>query len=277
MKIKTLLNPILKKFFFTKKEKEPEIKWETAKLRKLVAERDIIQKRINKAMVLSLIFAFIIAITPLISYSYLLVTKAKTWDTFFGTVESNYFESAQVFMWVFLGKFIPLLLCVIWFFTNKQWWYHVLIIPIGMFTYQLVETIASDTRFFDNKPGFLIFFMIVTMIIIYFARVLSAYYKLILGLDLKELERQRKDLNWTVGIGYEEYLKKVQDEEDAILKQRFLENKDYDFNYDTDADFLRKHPNILDGVVPKSYENKKEDIDDYTDEIEDEDKNKDDE
>ncbi len=51
--------------------------------------------------------------------------------------------------WTILGKVIPLLLLSIWFFTCKHWWYHVILIPIGMYLFQFISTINDDLRYFD--------------------------------------------------------------------------------------------------------------------------------
>ncbi|MFT5215681.1 MAG: hypothetical protein ACI83H_000798 [Glaciecola sp.] len=42
------------------------------------------------------------------------------------------------------------MLLIIWFFTNKHWWYHSLIVPIAMYIYQIIEIINSDIAALDN-------------------------------------------------------------------------------------------------------------------------------
>tara|TARA_R100000353_G_scaffold176127_1_gene149532 strand:- start:27281 stop:27595 length:315 start_codon:yes stop_codon:yes gene_type:complete len=49
-----------------------------------------------------------------------------------------------------MGKFIPILLLAIWFITCKHWWYHVILIPIGMFAFQLFSVINDDVGIVDE-------------------------------------------------------------------------------------------------------------------------------
>ncbi|WP_339624140.1 hypothetical protein [uncultured Winogradskyella sp.] len=67
-------------------------------------------------------------------------------------------------IWVLMTKVIPLLLSLIWFFTCKHWWYHVLIIPVAMFSFQCIGAINDDTRFMDE---FHIIYLLPIMAIIF--------------------------------------------------------------------------------------------------------------
>jgi len=90
------------------------------------------------------IIGTIIALSPYIYYSYEGIPNSKTWDTFLFTYHSNYFESANVAMWVLTGKIFPLFLLIIWFFTNRHWWYHAIIVPIFMYVYQIINFFYED-------------------------------------------------------------------------------------------------------------------------------------
>ena len=107
-------------------------------------------KSINKSAIVGSIIGTIIALTPLLFSLHESVPNEPVWDTFFGTYESNYWESARYAMWVLTGKFIPLLLLLIWFFTNKHWWYHALLVPIIMYIHQTYLTIQGDIRDIDE-------------------------------------------------------------------------------------------------------------------------------
>src|SRR5690606_6453911 len=58
---------------------------------------------------------------------------------------SGYYENAQTAMWMLSGKIITLFFLIIWFFTCRHWWYHTLLVPIIMFTYQIIAGIYQDT------------------------------------------------------------------------------------------------------------------------------------
>ena len=102
------------------------------------------KKRYNRKILIGSLIATLIAGTPFLFYLYEFVPTQKTWDTWLFTYDSNNYGDANVAMWVLAMKIIPLLLALIWFFTCKHWWYHVLIVPIAMFTFQVVSAFNAD-------------------------------------------------------------------------------------------------------------------------------------
>jgi hypothetical protein len=109
------------------------------------------------------IVATIIAATPLIFNLYQSVPDVKVWDTFLFTYKSGWYESAAVSAYTLMGKFVPLMLLMLWFFTNKHWWYHALLVPIAMYIYQIIEIINGDIRFVDTN---LIIYLLPVMAIV---------------------------------------------------------------------------------------------------------------
>ena len=100
----------------------------------------------KKVLSLGTLIALVILLTPVLFYSYQGFPSSKTWESFLGTYDSKYYENIQVFMWVLYGKLIPFLLLVIWFFTCKHWWYHVILVPMAMYIFQIyIHNITSDT------------------------------------------------------------------------------------------------------------------------------------
>ena len=95
------------------------------------------------------IVATLVAGTPFLFYLYEFVPDTQVWDTIFGQYKSIEYESANVAMWVLAMKAIPLFLSLIWFFTCRHWWYHALLVPIAMFTYQCVIALNFDARYLD--------------------------------------------------------------------------------------------------------------------------------
>jgi hypothetical protein len=104
----------------------------------------------NELIVGSIIATFI-AITPYLFTLWEGVPDTESWDTFLGLYTSNYYESVQILVWTLLGKVIPLLLLFVWMFTCRHWWYHALIVPIAMYTYQIIEVINDDVEFAEQN------------------------------------------------------------------------------------------------------------------------------
>lgn len=96
------------------------------------------------------IVATLVAATPFLFYIYEYVPDTKTWDTFIGTYHSNYYKSANVGIWVLMMKFVPLLLSLLWFLTCRHWWYHALLIPIVMFSFQTISAFNDEVLFMDE-------------------------------------------------------------------------------------------------------------------------------
>ena len=110
----------------------------------------------------SLIILYVILI-PYLFYSYKSFPDTKVWETFLFSYETTYYPNIYVLAWTILGKFIPLSLLIIWFLTCKHWWYHVILIPIGMYLFQLISAINDDVKITDIVE---IWFLIPVMAII---------------------------------------------------------------------------------------------------------------
>ena len=104
----------------------------------------------KKNFISGTIIAIIIAITPILFNLYNSVPDVKVWNTFLFTYDSNYYESTFVLAWTLISKLIPLLLMFLWIFTCRHWWYHAIIVPIGMFIYQIIIIINDDLSFVDQ-------------------------------------------------------------------------------------------------------------------------------
>lgn len=108
------------------------------------------KKHFNRKILTGSIIASLIAGTPFLFYLYEYVPDTPQWETILGTYNSNLYGSANVGIWVFMMKIIPLLLSLIWFFTCRHWWYHVLIIPIVMFSFQCLSALNADIVYMDE-------------------------------------------------------------------------------------------------------------------------------
>ena len=77
--------------------------------RKIKVASTRIRHLIIKTFLLGSIVAIIIAATPFLFYLYEYVPDTKIWETTFCTYNSNYYESANVGIWVLMMKFVPLI------------------------------------------------------------------------------------------------------------------------------------------------------------------------
>lgn len=117
----------------------------------------------RKSLVLGSVIATVIAISPYLYYLHESVPDTKVWDTFLFTYNSGYFGSANNAMYFVFSKAIPLLLIFIWFFSCRHWWYHTLLVPIAMYTYQIFSIFNDDNQYVDE---FQLIYLIPVMAII---------------------------------------------------------------------------------------------------------------
>ncbi|WP_241739471.1 hypothetical protein [Aestuariibaculum marinum] len=114
-------------------------------------------------MIIGSVIATFIATTPYLFYLYESVPDIPIWNTFLFTYESKHYGSAFVLAWTLSGKVIPLILLFIWFFTCRHWWYHVLLVPISMYVYQIFTIFNEDQKNIDSNQ---LIYMIPIMAII---------------------------------------------------------------------------------------------------------------
>ena len=117
----------------------------------------------RKSLILGSVIATILAITPYLFSLYESVPQTKLWNTFLFTYDSKVWEDANLVMWILTGKFIPLLLILIWFFTCRHWWHHALLVPIIMYVYQIINFFSQDQQYIDE---FQLIYMVPVMAVV---------------------------------------------------------------------------------------------------------------
>ncbi|WP_255584529.1 hypothetical protein [Zunongwangia sp. SCSIO 43204] len=135
--------------------------------------------------------ALFIAFSPYLFYLYEIFPNGPVWENSLFTYESKYYEDVLTAAWTYLGKIVPLLLLSIWFFTCKHWWYHVILVPICMYSFQLFVAFYQDvyvrTDFMDtNQLIYLAPFFILIISVVYLIRI--KVFDKIYGIDLSEIE-----------------------------------------------------------------------------------------
>ncbi|MGH1388081.1 hypothetical protein [Kordia sp.] len=155
-----------------------------------ISKRQIWAKK--KIFIDSLII-FSIAISPFLAYLYLYVPEGDSWTTAFFTVDKNGFSSVNIAIWIYSGKIIPLYLLIFWFLTCKHWWYHIIIVPITLYAFQLFTVLNKKADFIDENE--IVWVITVLMIIapfVYLIR-LRLYDRLVLGIDLKKIDAELEE------------------------------------------------------------------------------------
>lgn len=117
----------------------------------------------KKSLIIGSIVATILAITPYLFYLYESVPATKVWNTFLFTFDSGRLENANYVMWMLTGKALPLLFLTIWFFTCRHWWYHVILVPMAMYIFQITAIFYETT---SNIDEFQLMYMVPIMAII---------------------------------------------------------------------------------------------------------------
>ncbi|WP_430408337.1 hypothetical protein [Kordia sp.] len=158
---------------------------------------------INKAIIRDTIVVIIIAITPYIFQLYESLPSEQIWRNDYFEITSNYYEDVRTAMWVYMGKIIPLILVIIWFLTCKNWWYHIILIPIAMFSFQLYSSFYRDTYIDEIEIYYVIPIMMIIIPIVYLIRA-KLFDKLVNGIDLKKIEAE-----------LEEYRRKEQEQQNS--------------------------------------------------------------
>ncbi|MBU2996190.1 hypothetical protein KO500_07080 [Cellulophaga baltica] len=163
------------------------------KLKKVEPENSSNKKK-SKSILIGSLVALLIAITPYLFYIYNYIPDQPTFKFWLYTYESKFNNSIYVTMWILMGKLIPFLLLILWFFTCKHWWYHVILIPIAMYAFQIINVLAQDTKNMDEVE---IYWIIPIMLFItpfvYFIRV-KLFDKHVLGIDLEAMDKELKAL-----------------------------------------------------------------------------------
>ncbi len=107
-------------------------------------------KENKKSFIIGSLIATFVALTPYYFYIYKYVPEERLWVTSWFTYDSHSWEDANYVMWIFTGKFVPMLLIIVWFLSCRHWWYHVLIVPIAMYIYQIFGLFNENIGYIDE-------------------------------------------------------------------------------------------------------------------------------
>lgn len=161
------------------------------KLTKTIS-KSLVKRTSKKELIIGSIVATFIAITPYLFTLYESVPQTQVWDTFLFTYDTEYYGTVFVLAWTLTGKLVPLFLLLIWIFTCRHWWYHVLIVPIAMYVYQIMTVLNDDLDFADDNQ--IIYLLPVMAIIIPSIYLLRAKLSDKIDDATKTMEEQEEEL-----------------------------------------------------------------------------------
>jgi hypothetical protein len=147
---------------------------------------------IKKRFVIEGAIALFIAVSPVLFYSYkYLPQEVTTWTVLGITITENNFGDVSTAIYFYLSKVVPLLLLVIWFVTSKNWWYHAILIPIAMYSFQLYTVLnyTNSERIDENEILYVIAVTMVVIPIVYFIRI-KLVDKHVHGIDLEAMDTE---------------------------------------------------------------------------------------
>ncbi|MBS9463608.1 hypothetical protein KIM67_14410 [Flagellimonas sp. 389] len=147
--------------------------------------------RVRKKLLIEGFISLLIAITPLLFYFYkYLPIDSKSWSFIGINFSSNGFEDVSLAFYYYFNKLVPLLLLIIWFISCKNWWYHAILIPISMYSFQLYSVLTYDSGNLDeNEIMYVIAVSMVVIPVVYFIRV-KLVDKHVHGIDLKAMDTE---------------------------------------------------------------------------------------
>lgn len=154
------------------------------------------RKKAKKKIFLESLLVFFIAIAPFLykAHDYLPYNVNGDVSLFGLTIGKSGFPDTPTYLWFLTSKIIPLYLLIFWFLTSRDWWYHIIIIPIAMYAFQLFEVFFDSDDVIDtDNIWWIIPVCLITIPFVYFIRI-KLYDKHVHGIDLEAIETELQEL-----------------------------------------------------------------------------------
>lgn len=150
----------------------------------------------RKSLVIGGLIVLLISISPLLFYSYRSFPDNNVWETSFFVWETS-FPDWVAFAWYFTGKFIPLYLLLLWFFTCRHWWHWIILVPIAMYSFQIWGVINESNQLDELELVYLFPLMMFLVPLVYLVR--AKLFNKMRGDDLKSFEAELMEKKSTWG------------------------------------------------------------------------------
>ncbi len=153
-------------------------------------------KKAKRRIFVETFIVFFVIISPFIFKLHEFVSSdPEATVNFLGfSIDRNGFANVSIYAWFLLGKIVPLYLLLLWFFSCKHWWYHGILIPILMYTFQIFEVIFSEDNYVDTDN--LLWLLPVCLVVVPFVYLIRVKLidKYVHGIDLEAMEAELNSL-----------------------------------------------------------------------------------
>lgn len=151
--------------------------------------------KIRTRLIIEGVIAFLIVISPILFYFYKYIPKSEdSWEFLHITFTKNGYRDVGTAFYYYLTKIVPLALLTIWFITCKRWWYHAILIPIAMYSFQLYSVVSEDiTKIDENEILYLLGVCMLVVPVVYLVRI-KLVDKYVHGIDLEAMEMELQEL-----------------------------------------------------------------------------------
>lgn len=148
-------------------------------------------KLARKRIFIESFIALLILLSPFLfkAHEYANTDEGSVFSVFGLNIQAEGFSSAEHFLWFILGKLIPFYLLLIWFFTCKHWWYHIILIPVTMYGFQIFETYYYEDMVDSQNIMWLLPVCMILIPVVYLIRI-KLYDKHVHGIDLKAMNEE---------------------------------------------------------------------------------------
>ncbi|WP_437368510.1 hypothetical protein [Maribacter litoralis] len=200
------------------------------------------KKKAKKKIFLETLLVFFIAISPFLYKVYDYLPYNQNGDALIlgFTLGNNGFPDTLTYLWYLTSKIVPLYLMIFWFLTSRDWWYHIILIPIAMYAFQMFEVFYDSDNMIDtDNIWWLIPICMITIPFVYFIRI-KLYDKHVHGIDLEAMEAELEELK-AKGYSSEKTDLSSESKDDVIQK----EESNTDMSTGTIENFLK---NIQDRI-----------------------------
>ena len=144
--------------------------------------------KVNKSLFIGGIVVLLIAISPILFYSYKsFPSESQVWETSFFKLSTG-FPNWNAYAWYLTGKVVPLYFLLIWFFTCKHWWHWIILVPIAMYSFQLWGIINESGGYDEVELIYLLPLMMIIVPAVYLIR--AKLFAKIRGNDLSTFEEE---------------------------------------------------------------------------------------
>ncbi len=145
------------------------------------------QDKGKKSLIIGGVIVILIAITPIMFYSYKSFPDTQVWETYFFTLHTD-FPDWYGYAWYLTGKVIPLFLLLLWFFTCKHWWHWIILVPIAMYSFQLWGLINESGGYDEIEMIYLLPLMMFLIPFVYLIR--AKLFNSVRGYDHQSFEEE---------------------------------------------------------------------------------------